>query len=95
MKRQQPQPKELSTAERLATTGRAVAQGIKHRLQGRAAPYAEKLLFHVPQGGTEDLDVSMVSGAMTHQLAGKVKDVVTGRREEATDRRTREGERPR
>jgi len=37
----------------------------------------------------------MVSGPLAHQLAGKVKDVVTGRREEATDRRTREGERPR
>src|SRR4029079_4878893 len=33
-KHEQPQPKELTTAERLATTGRAVVQGIKHTLQG-------------------------------------------------------------
>lgn len=61
---------------------------------GRSAPYAEKLLFDVPHGGTEDLDVSMVSGPLAHQLAGKIKDVVTGRREEATDRATGEN-RPR
>jgi len=57
---------------------------------GRAAPYAEKLLFDVPQGGTEDLDVSMISGPLAHQIAGKIKDVVTGRKEEATDRATGE-----
>jgi hypothetical protein len=61
---------------------------------GRSAPYAEKLLFDVPRGGTEDLDVSMVSGPLAHQLAGKIKAVVTGRREEATDRATGEN-RPR
>src|SRR5207248_1107547 len=31
---QQPQPKDLTTGERLATTGRAVAQGIGHKLRG-------------------------------------------------------------
>src|SRR5919199_3063535 len=31
---QQPQPKELSTAERIATTGRAVIQGIAHEARG-------------------------------------------------------------
>ena len=55
---------------------------------GRAAPYAERLLFEVPQGGTEDLDRSMIGGAVAGQAAGKVKDVLTGRGEEATDRRT-------
>jgi hypothetical protein len=55
---------------------------------GRSAPYAERLLFEVPHGGTEDLDHSMIAGAALRQAAGKVKDVVTRRKEEATDRRT-------
>lgn len=55
---------------------------------GRNAPYAERLLFDVPRGGTEDLDESMLAGATLRQLAGKIKDVVTGNDEEPTDRRT-------
>jgi hypothetical protein len=55
---------------------------------GRKAPYAEELLFDVPEGGTEDLDEGMVSGAIARQTVGKIKDVVTGTREEPTDRRT-------
>ena len=54
---------------------------------GRDAPYAERLLFELPQGGTEDLAGSKRSGAVLQQLAGRLKDAVTG--EEATDRRTR------
>lgn len=53
---------------------------------GRNAPYAERLLFEVPDGGTEDLDESMITGPMLQQVAGKVKDVLTGSDEEATDR---------
>jgi hypothetical protein len=55
---------------------------------GRAAPYAERLLFEVPRGGTEDLDESHISEAIAQQAVGKVKDVLTGGHEEATDRRT-------
>jgi hypothetical protein len=33
-KREQPQPKDLTTSERLATTGRAVAQGVGHKFKG-------------------------------------------------------------
>ena len=56
---------------------------------GRDAPYAERLLFDVPQGGTEDLDESMIAGATLRQAAGKLKDVLTpGDGDEATDRRT-------
>ena len=55
---------------------------------GRSAPYAERLLFDVPQGGTEDLDESMISGAILRQTGGKIKDVLTGSDEEATERRT-------
>jgi len=53
---------------------------------GRAAPYAERLLFEVPQGGTEDLAESTRCGAVLQQLAGRRKDAVTGG-QEATDRR--------
>jgi hypothetical protein len=55
---------------------------------GRAAPYAERLLFEVSQGGTEDLDKSMISGAIVQQTAGKIKDVLRSGQEEAMERRT-------
>ncbi|MGH2380799.1 MAG: hypothetical protein ACRDG7_06210 [Candidatus Limnocylindria bacterium] len=55
---------------------------------GREAPYAERLLFEVPQGGTEDLDHGTIAGAVVQQAAGKVKDMVTGEKEEATDRKS-------
>ena len=55
---------------------------------GREAPYAERLLFEVPQGGTEDLDHGTIAKAALQQAAGKVKDAVTGHAEEPTDRRT-------
>jgi hypothetical protein len=54
---------------------------------GRSAPYAERLQFDVPEGGTEDVDEPMIVGPILQQTAGKVKDVLTGRKEEATDRR--------
>lgn len=59
---------------------------------GRNAPYAERLLFDVPKGGTEDLDTTTIGGALLEQMAGKVKDVITGSHEEATDRKTSEGD---
>jgi len=86
---------ELVTGKRTVEEARTISteNTVAYNL-GRSAPYAEKLLFDVPHGGTEDLDVSMVSGPLAHQLAGKIKDVVTGRKEEATDRATGEN-RPR
>jgi hypothetical protein len=56
---------------------------------GRQAPYAERLLFEVPQGGTEDLDHSYLAESVLQQAVGKLKDALTpGGGEEATDRRT-------
>ncbi|MBM3946909.1 MAG: hypothetical protein FJ315_05870 [SAR202 cluster bacterium] len=55
---------------------------------GRSAPYAERLLFDVPRSGTEDLDKSMIGGAIARQTAGKINDMFTRKREEATERRT-------
>lgn len=54
---------------------------------GRDAPYAERLLFDVPRGGTEDADESIMK-AIPEQLAGKVKDMVTGGEEVTEDRGT-------
>ncbi len=53
---------------------------------GREAPYAERLLFDVPSGGTEDLDESRVSGAIAQQTVGKIRDVLTGSESEPTKR---------
>ena len=53
---------------------------------GRQAPYAEQLLFELPSEGTEDLDSPQIAGAAVQQAAGKVKDLVTGTREQATPR---------
>ncbi len=43
---------------------------------GRPAPYAERLLFDLPEGDTADLDEKMIAGAMTRQTAEKAKDAV-------------------
>jgi hypothetical protein len=90
----------LNMVHELVTGKRDVA-GARHTSEqntvaynlGRDAPYAERLLFAVPQGGTEDLDESAIGGAIAQQLAGKVKDLL-GKDEEPTDRRTAEGEEP-
>lgn len=75
-------------------TGKRDVPGARHTSEqntvaytlGREAPYAERLLFEVPTGGTEDLDESAIGEAISQQLAGKVKDAI-GRPEEPTDRR--------
>jgi hypothetical protein len=80
---------ELVTGKRTVEEARNISteNTVAYNL-GRNAPYAERLLFDIPQGGTEDLDQSMVGGAVLRQMAGKVKDVVTRRDEEATDRQS-------
>ncbi len=80
---------EIVTGKRTWQEARELtAQNTAAYASGRSAPYAERLLFEVPHGGTHDLDESMFSGAVAQQAAGKLKDVVTGSREEATDRRS-------
>ena len=78
-------------------TGKRTVQEARHTSEqstvaynaGREAPYAERLLFEVPEGGTEDLDESHLAGSVLQQAVGKVKDALTpGGGEEATDRRT-------
>jgi hypothetical protein len=50
------------------------------------AAYAERLLFAVPQGGTEFPDEWMGMSPMVRQAAGRVTDILTGREHEPTDR---------
>ena len=80
---------EIVTGKRTFEEARRISQEstVAYNL-GRSAPYAERLLFEVPRGGTEDLDKSEISGAILRQTSGKVKDVLTGHEEEATDRLT-------
>jgi hypothetical protein len=80
---------EIVTGKRTVEEARATSS--QHTVAyniGRSAPYAERLQFEVPTGGTEDLDKPMVVGPLLQQAAGKVKDVITGRPEEATERRS-------
>jgi hypothetical protein len=79
---------ELVTGKRTVEEAREIStqNTVAYNL-GRKAPYAERLLFDVPQGGTEDLDKSMIGGSILEQAAGKIKDLITGD-EEATERRT-------
>ena len=80
---------EIVTGKRSVADAReTTAQNTVAYTMGRAAPHAERLLFEVPRGGTEDLDESMIGSAIVRQTAGKIKDMVTGGGEEATDRHT-------
>ncbi|MBW3656270.1 MAG: hypothetical protein KY444_09185 [Gemmatimonadetes bacterium] len=78
---------EIVTGKRTVEEARAVyAENMAGYTVGRPAPYAERLLFPVPQGGTEDPDEGMGMSPMIKQAAGKVKDVLTGHEHEPTDR---------
>ncbi|MBW3571283.1 MAG: hypothetical protein KY467_09265 [Gemmatimonadetes bacterium] len=71
---------DIVTGAKTVEQARAVyAENMAAYMMGRSAPLAERLLFEVPQGGTEDPDESNMGGATVRQAAGKVKDVITGR----------------
>ncbi len=62
---------ELVTAKRTVEEAReATAQNTIAYATGRSSPYTERILFDLPQGGTQDLDESMISGAVVQQAAG-------------------------
>ncbi|HVM00082.1 MAG TPA: hypothetical protein VM324_12385 [Egibacteraceae bacterium] len=87
---------EIVTGKRTVEEAReATAENTVAYSMGRNAPYAERLLFEAPTDGTEDLDSSMISGAVAHQAAGKVKDAFGGGDQGATDRRTGADTQPR
>ena len=70
---------EIVNGQRSVEAAREVyAENMAAYTLGRLAPYAERLLFAVPQAGTEDPDESMIAGAIARQTVGKVKDLLTG-----------------
>lgn len=78
---------EIVTGKRNVDEARKVyAENMAGYTMGRPAPYAERLLFPVPSGGTEDPDESNMAGPALHQAIGKIKDIVTGHPNEPTDR---------
>ena len=84
---------EIVTGKRTVEEARTISteNTVAYNL-GRSAPYAERLLFTVPDGGTADLDHSMIGGPVLHQAAGKIRDAVSGTKKEATDRKTGVGQ---
>jgi len=80
---------EIITGKRTVADARETyAQSLVGYTMGRAAPYCEKFLFDVAHDGTADTDTPNAGAAMLGQTAGKIKDLVTGSRDEATDRRS-------
>ncbi len=54
------------------------AEQMSAYMMGRPAPYAERLLFDPPRGGTMDPDQGLIAPHMLNQMGQKVKDLVTG-----------------
>lgn len=54
------------------------AESMMAYTMGRSAPYAERLQFPVPPGGTEDPDEDMGIAPAVRQAAGKIKDMISG-----------------
>lgn len=70
---------EIVTGKRTVEEAREVyAENMAAYTMGRSAPYAERLLFPLPQGGTEDPDEGNMGPAVIRQGAGKIKDLLTG-----------------
>lgn len=70
---------EIVTGKRNVDEARAFyAEAMAAYAMGRPSPYAERFLFEVPEGGTADPDHAMMAGAAARQMAGKMKDVLTG-----------------
>ena len=57
---------------------KAYAESVMGYSMGRSAPYAERLQFDIPRGGTEDPDEGMGVAPVVRQAAGKIKDMLTG-----------------
>lgn len=74
---------EIVTGKRNVEEARAAyAEQMSAYMLGRPAPYAERLLFVPPQGGTMDPDDSVMTPHMLNQMKEKAKDVLTGGRNE-------------
>jgi hypothetical protein len=80
---------EIVLGKRTVEEARQVyAENMAGYTMGRPAPYAERLLFPLMNGGTQDPDEGMGMMPILNQAAGKVKDTVTGKPNEPTDRKS-------
>ena len=67
---------EIVTGQKTVQEARhAYAEQMSAYMLGRPAPYAERLLFQPPQGGTMDPDEGLMTPHMLNQMGEKVKDV--------------------
>ena len=70
---------EIVTGKRTVDEARRVyAENMYAYGLGRPAPYAERLLFKPPKGGTMDPDEGIIAGPMADQMAQKAMDMVAG-----------------
>lgn len=70
---------EIVSGTRTVEEARAMfAQTAAAFVLGRPTPYAERLLFNPPSGGTPDPDKGIIAGPMAHQLLEKAKDLLGG-----------------
>ena len=67
---------EIVTGKRTVEEAReAYAEQMSAYMLGRPAPYAERLLFEPPQGGTADPDEANIPSHMLNQMKEKAQDV--------------------
>lgn len=72
---------EIATGRRSVEDARAAyAEQMSAYMLGRPAPYAERLLFDPPRGGTADKDEAMIAPHMLNQIKEKAKDIFSGGR---------------
>lgn len=70
---------EIVTGARTVEDARAVyAEQMSAYMLGRPAPYAERLQFDRPHGGTADKDESNIAPHMLDQMKEKAKDLLSG-----------------
>jgi hypothetical protein len=70
---------EIVTGKRTVGEAREIyAEQMSAYMLGRPAPYAERLLFDPPNGGTADPDEANMTPHMLNQIKEKTKDLVSG-----------------
>lgn len=70
---------EIITNQRTVAEAREkYAEQAAAHMVDREAPYTERLLFDIPEGGTADYDESMIAGDMLTQMKEKAKEVFKG-----------------
>lgn len=77
---------EIVTGKKTVDEARhAYAEQVSAYLMGRPAPYAERLLFDPPKGGTMDPDEGLIAPHMANQMKEKTKDLFFGHSRNETE----------